>query len=65
MKIKQRYAGFFNSLILFKYLMYSFEISLFKDLKKEELEAVFAFDSPKTRLSGKKPSNLAITGKVA
>lgn len=65
MKIKHRYAGFFNSLILFKYLMYSFEISLFKDLKKEELEAVFSLDSPKTRLSGKKPSNLAVTGKVA
>ena len=45
--------------------MYSFEISLFKDLKKEELEAVFALDSPKTRLSGKKPSNLAVIGEVA
>ena len=57
--------GFSISLILFKYLMYSFEISLFKHLKKEELEAVFALDSSKTSLSGKKPSNLAVTGEVA
>lgn len=43
--------------------MYLFEISLFRGLKKQELEAVFASDSSQTRLSGKRLNNL-VTGKV-